>query len=119
MFEREAVLGRDASSVFPTESAAAAGADAAATKASLGALRFITESEVPACGLSLIITRSLCKTETRQAPEVLVRTSLAAETRCSASPCAASVLSALYQVHIPGFGHTRERAGRAACSWRL
>ena len=54
VFEREAVLGRDASSVFPTESAATAGADAAATRASLGALRFITESEVPACGLSLI-----------------------------------------------------------------
>lgn len=43
---REEVFGRDASSVFPKESAAAAGADADATKASLGALRFITESEV-------------------------------------------------------------------------
>ena len=46
MYEREAVLGRDARSVFPHESAATAGADAAATKAALGALRFITESEV-------------------------------------------------------------------------
>ncbi|KAK9835383.1 hypothetical protein WJX81_006182 [Elliptochloris bilobata] len=48
IFEREAVLGRNASSVFPRESAAAAGADAAATKASLGALRFITETELEA-----------------------------------------------------------------------
>ena len=40
------MLGRDASSVFPRESAATAGADAAATKAALGALRFITETEV-------------------------------------------------------------------------
>ena len=46
MYEREAVLGRDASSVFPRESAAAAGAGADATKAALGALRFITETEV-------------------------------------------------------------------------
>ncbi len=71
VFEREAVLGRDASSVFPTESAATAGADAAATKASLGALRFITESEVPACGLCLTIAHSPRKTGNQVAREVL------------------------------------------------
>ena len=46
MFDREEVLGRDASSVFPTESKAPA-LDSAAVNQMLGSnLRFITESEV-------------------------------------------------------------------------
>ena len=46
VFDREEVLGRDAASVFPTESKAPA-MDAEAVKAALGSnLRFITESEV-------------------------------------------------------------------------
>ncbi|BDA50143.1 hypothetical protein COCOBI_15-2710 [Coccomyxa sp. Obi] len=48
VFDREEVLGRDASSVFPTESKAPA-MDAEAVKAALGSnLRFITESELEA-----------------------------------------------------------------------
>lgn len=46
VYDREEVLGRDATSVFPTESKAPA-MDAEAVKAALGSnLRFITESEV-------------------------------------------------------------------------
>lgn len=46
MFDREEVLGRDASSVFPTESKAPA-MDSATVNQLLGSnLRFITESEV-------------------------------------------------------------------------
>ena len=46
MFDREEVLGRDASSVFPTESKAPA-LDSASVNQMLGSnLRFITESEV-------------------------------------------------------------------------
>ena len=47
MFEREEVLGRDATSVFPTETKAKP-LDGDAVNAMLGSnLRFITESEVP------------------------------------------------------------------------
>lgn len=46
VFDREDVLGRDTTSVFPTESKAQA-MDSEAVKAALGSnLRFITESEV-------------------------------------------------------------------------
>lgn len=46
MFDREEVLGRDAKSVFPTESKTPA-LDTEAVKAALGSnLRFITETEV-------------------------------------------------------------------------
>lgn len=46
MFDREEVLGRDATSVFPTETKAQA-VDVDAVKAALGSnTRFITESEV-------------------------------------------------------------------------
>lgn len=53
VFDREEVLGRDATSVFPTESKAPA-MDAEAVKAALGSnLRFVTESEVThACGMA-------------------------------------------------------------------
>lgn len=46
MFDRESVLGRDSSSVFPTESKQAANQATEALKAKLGANRFITETEV-------------------------------------------------------------------------
>ena len=49
VFDRETVLGRDSSSVFPTESKQAAAEAAEALKAKLGANRFITETEVRVC----------------------------------------------------------------------
>jgi hypothetical protein len=46
VYEREAVLGRDARSVFPTEITKQAAADRASAAESLGGRNFITESEV-------------------------------------------------------------------------
>ena len=46
VYERDAVLGRDASSVFPTEITKQAAADRATAAESLGGRNFITESEV-------------------------------------------------------------------------
>ena len=45
-FDREAVLGRDAASVFPKEAAAAAAAGRSAMVEALGARKFISETEV-------------------------------------------------------------------------
>lgn len=45
-YEREAVLGRDATSVFPKEAAAAAVAGQNAMVEALGARKFISETEV-------------------------------------------------------------------------
>ncbi len=46
VYEREAVFGRDASSVFPTEGQKAAAEAKEALKSKLGANRFISETEV-------------------------------------------------------------------------
>jgi hypothetical protein len=46
VYERDAVLGRDARSVFPTEITKQAAADSATAAESLGGRNFITESEV-------------------------------------------------------------------------
>lgn len=46
VYERDAVLGRDARSVFPTEISKQAAADRASAAESLGGRNFITESEV-------------------------------------------------------------------------
>ena len=47
LYEREEIFGRDASSVFPTEGKATQPTmDVEATKAAIGALKFISESEV-------------------------------------------------------------------------
>ncbi len=46
VYEREAVFGRDASSVFPTEGQKAAAEAKEALKTKLGANRFISETEV-------------------------------------------------------------------------
>ncbi len=48
VYNREAVLGRDATSVFPTEIAAAAAAERSAAAEAIGGRTFITESEVSA-----------------------------------------------------------------------
>jgi hypothetical protein len=45
-YEREAVLGRDATSVFPKEAAAAEQSNRDAMVEALGARKFISESEV-------------------------------------------------------------------------
>jgi hypothetical protein len=49
VYEREAIMGRDASSVFPTETVAAANAAglASAVQEGMGAVKFVTESQVP------------------------------------------------------------------------
>lgn len=49
MYNREEVLGRDATSVFPTEIAAAAAAERSAAADALGGRTFITETEVSGC----------------------------------------------------------------------
>lgn len=49
VYDREEVLGRDSSSVFPSQAKAAAangGADAEAIREMLGGRKFVTESEV-------------------------------------------------------------------------
>ncbi|KAK9805664.1 hypothetical protein WJX72_010796 [[Myrmecia] bisecta] len=46
LIEREAVLGRDTRTVFPTESVALAKGEAENAKAALGALKFVSESEL-------------------------------------------------------------------------
>ena len=46
MYDREAVLGRDTSSVFPSQSQDTARANAETTKAALGAMKFVSESQV-------------------------------------------------------------------------
>lgn len=46
MYRREDVLGRDATSVFPTEIAAAAAAERSALAEAVGGQNFITETEV-------------------------------------------------------------------------
>lgn len=46
VYERDAVLGRDARSVFPTEISKQAAADRASAAESVGGRNFITESEV-------------------------------------------------------------------------
>ncbi len=49
VYNREEVLGRDATSVFPTEIAAAAAAERSAAADALGGRTFITETEVSGC----------------------------------------------------------------------
>ena len=46
LFDREAILGRDTTSVFPTETQSAAQASVESAKAALGAARFVSEQEV-------------------------------------------------------------------------
>jgi hypothetical protein len=46
VYDRDAVLGRDATSVFPTEIAASAAADRSAAAEAIGGRTFITETEV-------------------------------------------------------------------------
>ena len=46
IYDRDAVLGRDATSVFPTEIAAAAAADRSAAAEAIGGRTFISETEV-------------------------------------------------------------------------
>lgn len=46
VYDRDAVLGRDSTSVFPTEIAAAAAADRSAAAEAIGGRTFITETEV-------------------------------------------------------------------------
>lgn len=48
VYDRDAVLGRDSTSVFPTEIAAAAAADRSAAAEAIGGRTFITESELEA-----------------------------------------------------------------------
>jgi hypothetical protein len=50
LFEREVVLGRDTTSVFPREALAAAAKEKEALKEALGAKMFVSETEVqPSC----------------------------------------------------------------------
>jgi len=47
LYDREAVLGRDASSVFPSETKTLGKMDKDAAAAVLGSMQFVTESQVP------------------------------------------------------------------------
>ena len=46
LYDREAILGRDVSSVFPSQSQDAARASAENAKAALGAMKFVSEQQV-------------------------------------------------------------------------
>jgi hypothetical protein len=56
LYDREAVLGRDASSVFPTESKKLGKLDKDAAAAVIGSMQFVTESQ--ARSTSLMTTQS-------------------------------------------------------------
>ena len=53
LYDREAVLGRDASSVFPSETKKLGKMDKDAAAAVLGSMQFVTESQVPLDMLSM------------------------------------------------------------------